>query len=103
MSRLDQVNKDIQLLEEERERLLKEFETYKIGDIFDNTWGDKDCVVMLCSVGENKTTLMSIGSYYPGYRWGAAFIIEPKDIYAITKSELEGMAPNFTKDFVKRD
>ena len=59
---------------------------YKIGDIFDNSWGDEEAVIMLCLVA-GKVYPVLIGAYCKGEIWGGREI-EVEDCSNITEKEL---------------
>jgi hypothetical protein len=73
-------------------------EPYKIGDIFDNTWGHKENVVMLHQAPKGKVGVVLIGSWRRGEYWSPPKKVE--DLYKISQEELDLLL--VPGDWVKR-
>ena len=93
-----QCKADLEALKVNLKKLEGEMECYKLGDVFDCTWGDKDCVVMITFVNTDKVQLTLIGNHAPGTRWFPPATVN--DIYKISKEEFKkfcGVTSNWTK------
>ena len=81
--KIAQCKADIATLQKELEKL--EEETYSVGDVFDCTWTDPNCLVMITRSNKMEAQLTCIGKYYTGNPWcGSTKVKNPNEI---TKDE----------------